>query len=86
MPVSLDAQRRLLTSAKRAEDLARQIATAAGRDAQAGNDEAAERARRARMIVHRAEELRLQMEARLARTEAAFMQACSATPLPRPAD
>ncbi|HYH38148.1 MAG TPA: hypothetical protein VD860_08000 [Azospirillum sp.] len=75
MPTSIDSQRRLLESAKRAEDLARHIAAEAGRDAQPGNLEAVERARRARIIVDRAEELRMQVEESLARAEAAYAQA-----------
>jgi hypothetical protein len=75
MPASIDSQRRLLESAKRAEDLARHIATEAGRDALSGNPEAAERAQRARIIVDRAEELRTQVEESLMRAETAYAQA-----------
>ena len=75
MPTSIDSQRRLLESARRAEDLARHIAEDASRDAMPGNPEAAERARRARTIVDRAEELRMQVEESLARAEATYAQA-----------
>lgn len=75
MPASIDSQRRLLESAKRAEDLARRIAIEAGRDALSGNPEAAERAQRARTIIDRAEELRTQVEESLMRAEAAYTQA-----------
>lgn len=85
MPASIDSQRRLLESAKRAEDLARHIAAEAGRDALPGNPESAERARRARTIVDRAEELRMQVEASLARAEAAYTQAWDGIRLSRAA-
>lgn len=85
MPASIDSQRRLLESAKRAEDLARHIAAEAGRDALPGNPEAAERARRARIIVDRAEELRMQVEESLARAEAAYAQAWDGIRLSRAA-
>ncbi|WP_431857955.1 hypothetical protein [Azospirillum sp.] len=85
MPASIDSQRRLLESAKRAEDLARHIAAEAGRDTLPGNPEAVERARRARIIVDRAEELRMQVEESLARAEAAYAQAWDGIRLSRAA-